>query len=76
VKFNLAASSGRLVAVALAASWRRSPPADLRDIPIEATIGVRGRFTEVPRLPFQIGNCLVRAAKFMARLPHSLREQW
>ncbi|HEV8715712.1 MAG TPA: nucleotidyltransferase family protein [Candidatus Binatia bacterium] len=44
--------------------------------PIEATISMHGRFTEVPRFPFQIGNCLARAAKFIARLPHSLREQW
>jgi hypothetical protein len=32
--------------------------------PIEATIGVRGSFNEMPRLPFQLGHCLGRAAKY------------
>ncbi len=32
--------------------------------PIEATIGVGGPFNEIPRLPFQIGECLSRAARF------------
>ncbi len=32
--------------------------------PIEGTIGVRGPFNELPRLPFQIGNCLGRTADF------------
>ena len=30
--------------------------------PIEGTIGVRGPFNELPRLPFQLGQCLLRAA--------------
>lgn len=35
--------------------------------PIEATIGVSGPFNEMPRLPFQVGNCAVRAFNFLAR---------
>ncbi len=42
--------------------------------PIEATIGVRGPFNEMPRLPFQIGDALLRTAKFVMRAPRSLRE--
>jgi hypothetical protein len=40
--------------------------------PIEATISARGSFNDTPRLPFQLGNCLVRTLKFAARLPKSL----
>lgn len=36
---------------------------------IEATVYVRGSFNELPRLPYQIGECLGRAARFAARLP-------
>jgi hypothetical protein len=43
--------------------------------PIEATVQVRGPFNELPRLPFQLGNCLARTAKFAARLPQSLRQR-
>jgi hypothetical protein len=35
---------------------------------IEATVGVRGPFNEWPRLPFQLGACVVRTAQFLARL--------
>lgn len=42
--------------------------------PIEATIIVRGRFNELPRLPFQIGSYLVRSAKFASRLTKSNRQ--
>ena len=35
--------------------------------PIEATIRVRGPFNEMPRLPFQIGNALMRIARFLTR---------
>lgn len=42
---------------------------------IEATISVRAPFNELPRLPFQLGTCLARTAKFAARLPKLLREQ-
>jgi hypothetical protein len=35
--------------------------------PIEATIRMRGPFNEMPRLPFQIGNALVRIVRFLTR---------
>jgi putative nucleotidyltransferase-like protein len=35
--------------------------------PIEGTIGVRGPFNELPRLPFQIGNCFVRTVDYLRR---------
>jgi hypothetical protein len=41
--------------------------------PIEATVGVGGPFNELPRLPFQIGECLSRAARFAWGLPRLLR---
>ncbi len=37
--------------------------------PIEATIWLRGSFDELPRLPFQLGVCFSRIAKFIANLP-------
>jgi hypothetical protein len=43
--------------------------------PIEATIITRGRFNELPRLPFQIGCYFAQGVKFAARLPKLLREQ-
>ena len=36
--------------------------------PIEATSSVNGPFNEWPRLPFQIGNCILRATKFIVDL--------
>src|SRR6266404_3544912 len=39
--------------------------------PIEATIGVNGPFNEMPRLPFQIGNCAVRTIAFLRHLRKS-----
>jgi len=36
---------------------------------IEATVGVNGPFNEMPRLPFQVGNCAVRAFNFLVRIP-------
>jgi len=36
--------------------------------PIEATIGVGGPFNEIPRLPFQIRECLSRAARFAGEM--------
>ncbi len=62
------------------ARYIRHPRGLLGDIrrrwpnPIEATVYVRGPFNEVPRLPFQIGECVGRAAKFMARLPKAVRD--
>jgi hypothetical protein len=41
--------------------------------PIEATVSVHGPFNDLPRLPFQLGNCLARTVKFTARLPKLLR---
>jgi hypothetical protein len=35
--------------------------------PIEATVSMQAKFTEFPRLPFQLGNCVVRTAGFLAR---------
>jgi hypothetical protein len=43
--------------------------------PIEATVGVRGSFNEFPRLPFQIGDAILRTAKFLTQVPRSLLEQ-
>lgn len=39
---------------------------------IEATVDVRGPFNEFPRLPFQIGECFVRAVRLIGRLPRTL----
>jgi len=36
--------------------------------PIRATVAVNGRLNGVPRLPFQIGNCIVRAARLLPEL--------
>jgi Uncharacterised nucleotidyltransferase len=43
--------------------------------PIVATISLNGPFNEIPRFPFQLGNCLSRTAKFLAHLPGLLGEQ-
>ena len=42
--------------------------------PIEATISLRGPFNEMPRLPFQIGNCILRAGNFVRHFPGMIRE--
>ena len=34
---------------------------------IEATVYVRGSFNELPRFPYQIGECIRRAARFVTR---------
>jgi len=34
--------------------------------PILATVSVNGRFNNFPRLPYQIGNCLVRGVHFLS----------
>jgi hypothetical protein len=41
--------------------------------PIEATATMNGPFNELPRLPFQIGNCLYRSTAFLAQLPGRMR---
>jgi Uncharacterised nucleotidyltransferase len=57
----------------MAASLRH-PAAFLRGLvlrwpnPVEATVGVGGPFNGLPRLPFQIGDCLLRTAQFARRL--------
>lgn len=43
--------------------------------PIEATVRMGGPFNELPRLPFQLGHCAARAARFLSRVPKDLREQ-
>lgn len=41
--------------------------------PILATISVNGQFNELPRLPYQMGNCAMRAGQFLIDLPGRLR---
>lgn len=41
--------------------------------PVEATVTLGGPFNELPRLPFQVGNCLSRTAQYIAHLPRLLR---
>lgn len=43
--------------------------------PVEATVSLGGAFNELPRLPFQVGNFLSRAAALLARLPRALRNE-
>lgn len=43
---------------------------------IEATIGVRGPFNELPRLPFQIGDAVLRTLKFMTQAPKAVLQQY
>jgi hypothetical protein len=60
-------------------SYLRHPSGLLNDLrnrwpnPIEATVNLRGPFNEFPRLPFQVGECIARTAKFVVRLPRALR---
>jgi len=63
------------------AAYLRNPSGVLADTlrrwpnPIEATVYMRGPFNDLPRFPFQLGEFLSRAAKFIARLPGSLSER-
>jgi len=41
--------------------------------PILATISVNGSFTDTPRLPYQVGNCLLRTGQFFWGLPARLQ---
>lgn len=67
------------VARAPMASYLRNPSGLVGDLfrrwpnAIEATVYVRGPFNELPRFPFQIGECIGRAARFVARLPKVAR---
>jgi len=36
--------------------------------PILATVSVNGSFSEIPRLPYQVGNCLLRTGQFLKDL--------
>lgn len=55
------------------ASYLRRPAGALRDLrnrwpsPVAATVRVGGPFNGLPRLPFQLGHGLARAAHFLAR---------
>ena len=42
--------------------------------PIEATVYVGGAFNELPRFPFQIGECIARTAKFVVKLPRLMQD--
>ncbi|HKY28245.1 MAG TPA: nucleotidyltransferase family protein, partial [Pyrinomonadaceae bacterium] len=35
--------------------------------PVIATVSVNGRFNNLPRMPYQLGNCVLRAAEFVTR---------
>jgi hypothetical protein len=60
-------------------AYLRRPRGVLRDLrnrwpnPILATVAVNGRFNRLPRLPYQIGNCALRLARFITHLgPNAL----
>ena len=42
--------------------------------PFDGTIGVKGPFNEMPRLPFQLGNCLLRTINYFRRRPKILQD--
>jgi Uncharacterised nucleotidyltransferase len=56
----------------MATAWRK-PFIALRGLsshwpnPIEGTIGVKASFNEIPRLPFQLGNCVLRVTNYALR---------
>lgn len=60
------------------ASYLRNPSGLVGDLlrrwpnGIEATVYVRGPFNELPRFPFQIGECIGRAMRFVGRVSKSL----
>ena len=41
--------------------------------PILATVSVNGEFNELPRLPYQVGNCALRASQFLSQLTARLK---
>lgn len=61
------------------ASYLRRPAGVLRALEVrwpngvEASVGRRAPFNELPRLPFQIAECVVRTARFALALPRILR---
>lgn len=62
------------------ATYLRHPAGLSKDIrtrwpdPIEATISLGGPFNDWPRLPFQVGNCIARAVRFLLRFPALLKD--
>jgi Uncharacterised nucleotidyltransferase len=42
--------------------------------PILATVSINGSFNNLPRLPYQIGNCTLRAGRFLIKLPQLVHE--
>ena len=43
--------------------------------PIQATVRVGGPFNELPRLPFQLWECVLRTAHFLAQVPTLIRQR-
>ena len=43
--------------------------------PIQATVHVGGPFNELPRLPFQLWECVLRTAYFITQVPTLVREK-
>lgn len=43
--------------------------------PVEATVTLGVPFNEMPRLPFQLGNCLSRTVMLLAHMPRLLRKE-
>ncbi len=43
--------------------------------PIQATVHVGGPFNELPRLPFQLWECVLRTARFITQMPTLVRER-
>jgi len=43
--------------------------------PIEATVRVGGPFNELPRLPFQLAECVSRTAYFISQVPTLVRQR-
>jgi hypothetical protein len=39
--------------------------------PILATVSINGSINSLPRFPYQIGNCLTRAGRFLSRAPRT-----
>ena len=43
--------------------------------PIQATVRVGGPFNDLPRLPFQLMECLLRTVYFITQMPSLIREK-
>ena len=44
--------------------------------PIQATVRVGGPFNELPRLPFQLWECVLRTAHFITQVPMLVRQKF